>query len=136
MLNNIVLVLTMIVSVLLIAVVLLQNSKGSGLAGAFGSMGAVQTLGVRRASDFLSKATTVLAVLFLVLCVVAEYTSSAKARGTGSGESVIQRNTKAVPAPALPPVQSPITQPSGQAKPQTPPAAPPVSSPVPPPPTK
>ncbi|MBC8042969.1 MAG: preprotein translocase subunit SecG [Rhizobacter sp.] len=129
MLNNIVLVLTMIVSLLLIAVVLLQNSKGSGLAGAFGSMGAVQTLGVRRASDFLSKATTVLAALFLVLCVVAEYTSSAKSRTSGSGESVIQRNTKAVPAPALPPVQSPITQPqgqpAGQAKPQTPPATPP-----------
>jgi len=53
--------------VLLTVVILLQSSKGGGLAGAFGgsSMGAV--FGGRGAATFLSKVTIVLAVVFLAL---------------------------------------------------------------------
>lgn len=47
--------------------VLLQSSKGSGLASAFGiGMGATQVLGVRRTADILSRTTTYLAVIFYV----------------------------------------------------------------------
>lgn len=58
-----------IVCVALIVVVLMQSSKGEGLAGtAFsgGISGAV--FGGRGAAGFLSKATTVLAVVFMVNC--------------------------------------------------------------------
>lgn len=109
MLHILVVTLTCVVSVLLIVVVLMQSSKGGGLAGAFGSMGATQMLGVRRTADFLSKATTVLAALFMALCVVAEFTTSS---GTSdSSESVIQKNAPkqiAPVSPALP--QSPPEQ--------------------------
>ena len=60
-------------SVLLIIVVLLQASKGSGLAGTFGgagggSMGAM--FGTRRTTDFLSRATWWLAGSVAVLAIV------------------------------------------------------------------
>jgi preprotein translocase subunit SecG len=75
MLHILVVTLICIVAILLIVVVLMQNSKGGGLAGAFGSAGATQVLGVRRTADFLSKATTYLAALFMLLCIVAEFTT-------------------------------------------------------------
>lgn len=59
--------LHVIICVLLIAVVLLQKSKGDGLSGAFGGGGALTaSFGNRGAASLLSKATTVLAVLFMV----------------------------------------------------------------------
>ena len=53
-----------IASILLIVIVLLQAGRGGGLSGAFG-MGDNQTLFGNRASDFLTKSTTVVAVLFM-----------------------------------------------------------------------
>ncbi len=56
-----------VICVLLVAVVLLQKSKGDGLSGAFGGGGALTaSFGNRGAASLLSKATTVLAVLFMV----------------------------------------------------------------------
>ncbi len=55
-----------VICVLLVAVVLLQKSKGDGLSGAFGGGGALTaSFGSRGAASLLSKATTVLAVLFM-----------------------------------------------------------------------
>lgn len=60
--------LHILVSVLLVAVVLMQKSKGDGLSGAFGGGGALTaSFGSRGAATLLSKATSVLAVLFMVL---------------------------------------------------------------------
>ena len=57
-----------VICVLLVAVVLLQKSKGDGLSGAFGGGGALTaSFGNRGAASLLSKATTVLAVLFMVV---------------------------------------------------------------------
>ncbi|MCK5785394.1 MAG: preprotein translocase subunit SecG [Candidatus Sabulitectum sp.] len=56
-----------VICVLLVAVVLLQKSKGDGLSGAFGGGGALTaSFGNRGAASLLSKATTILAVLFMV----------------------------------------------------------------------
>ena len=58
--------LHIIVCVLLVGVVLLQKSKGDGLSGAFGGGGALTaSFGNRGAATLLSKATTILAVLFM-----------------------------------------------------------------------
>lgn len=68
-------ILAMLASVLLCAVVLLQSPKaGSGLTGGVSSLGTVQTLGVRRTGDFLSKTTAILAALVMVLCFIAQFT--------------------------------------------------------------
>ena len=49
-------ILILIVSVLLALVVLVQNSKGGGLAANFAAP--TQVMGVRQTADFLEKATT------------------------------------------------------------------------------
>ena len=63
----IVLVIHVLFSMALIVAVLLQSSKGEGLAGAFGGGGLTGAVfGGRGAATFLSKATTILAVGFMV----------------------------------------------------------------------
>src|SRR6056297_3320348 len=61
-------VLIFIVCILLILIVLVQNSKGGGLASNFQSSN--QVMGVRKTTDFLEKATWVLAVSLLVLSIM------------------------------------------------------------------
>ena len=68
-----------IVCVALVVVVLMQSSKGEGLAGsAFGGGGGVgqAVFGGRGAASFLSKATTVLAIVFMVNCGVLAFMSA------------------------------------------------------------
>ena len=61
-------VLIFIVCILLVLIVLVQNSKGGGLASNFQSSN--QVMGVRKTTDFLEKATWVLAGALLVLAVM------------------------------------------------------------------
>jgi preprotein translocase subunit SecG len=58
-------VLILITCILLILVVLVQNSKGGGLAANFS--GSNQYMGVRKTGDFLEKSTWYLAVILLLL---------------------------------------------------------------------
>lgn len=53
---------------MLILIVLVQNSKGGGLASGFTSSN--QIMGVRKTTDFLDKATWGLAGTVLVLCIL------------------------------------------------------------------
>lgn len=62
-------VLILIISALLILIVLVQNSKGGGLASNFSASN--QVMGVRKTTDFLEKATWGLAVGLVVLSVFA-----------------------------------------------------------------
>jgi preprotein translocase subunit SecG len=68
---KILLILFILDSALLMVVILLQDSKGQGLAGAFGGGGfSTAMFGGRGAATFLSKATTWMGTLFLVLAVI------------------------------------------------------------------
>ncbi len=58
-------VLILITCILLVLVVLVQNSKGGGLASNFSSSN--QYMGVRKTADFLEKSTWTLAIVLLVL---------------------------------------------------------------------
>jgi len=62
-------VLIIIACCLQILIVLVQNSKGGGLASNWSSAG--QSLGVRKTADFLEKATWGIAISILVLSLVA-----------------------------------------------------------------
>lgn len=66
---TIITVLIFIVCILIILTVLVQNSKGGGLASNFAS--ANQVMGVRKTTDFLEKFTWGLAVSLFVLCILA-----------------------------------------------------------------
>jgi len=61
-------ILIFIVSLLLMGIVLIQNSKGGGLASGFSSSN--QIAGVQRTTDFLEKGTWILAIALLSLCLV------------------------------------------------------------------
>ena len=60
-------ILHVIVSLVLIAVILLQAGKGGGLSESFG--GASQQLFGTKSSAFLNRATSVCAILFLMTCL-------------------------------------------------------------------
>lgn len=62
-------VLIALVSVLLMAAVLIQNPKGGGIDSNFGGQ-AQQLFGAARSTDFIEKATWILAAALIALCVV------------------------------------------------------------------
>jgi preprotein translocase subunit SecG len=64
-------VLIIITCVLLTLIVLVQSSKGGGLASNFSSSN--QFMGVRKTADFLEKATWTLAVALLVFSLVSVF---------------------------------------------------------------
>ena len=94
--------LHVIVCFLLILVVLLQSGKGADLAGAFGG-GATQTaFGSRGPASFLSKATTVAAVIFMFTSIALSGMSTSRAARS------IMDNTKQTAAP-VPAPKAPAT---------------------------
>ncbi|MBG0860210.1 MAG: preprotein translocase subunit SecG [Bacteroidales bacterium] len=91
-------ILVIIACFLQILIVLVQNSKGGGLAANFTSAG--QTMGIRKTADFLEKSTWTLAAAILILCVVATATIP---RGSETGRSRIENEiNNAVDPNAIP----------------------------------
>ena len=101
--------LEILISILLVLVVLMQNSKGGGLAGSFGGGNIGTVFGVRRTSDFLTRATTILATVFIVLTLVINI-FFLPGKGKSAKESVIQSGQSSVPPPQLPQPKVPATK--------------------------
>lgn len=76
-------VLILIASVLLIGVVLIQKSKGGGLAAS--ASGYNQIMGVRKTTDFVEKATWTLA---LFICLASILTAFVVPTSTGDNKGV------------------------------------------------
>jgi len=73
-------ILHVLVCLLLLAIILLQPGKGMGLSSAaFGGMDSQSVFGTKTA-DVLTKATTVIAVLFIVTCVTLSALTASKSR--------------------------------------------------------
>lgn len=64
-------VLILITCILLVLIVLVQNSKGGGLASNFSASN--QVMGVRKTTDFLEKATWTLAIVLLALTLTSTF---------------------------------------------------------------
>jgi preprotein translocase subunit SecG len=64
---TLIIVLIVISAILLTFLVLVQNSKGGGLAAGFSSSN--QIMGVRKTTDFLEKATWTLVIVMVVLAI-------------------------------------------------------------------
>jgi preprotein translocase subunit SecG len=69
-----------IVCVALIMIVLLQTGKGADMGAAFGGGSSQSLFGSTGASTFLSKATTVAAVVFMITSLALAYMSSNRTR--------------------------------------------------------
>ena len=79
-----------VVSITLVVSVLLQSSKGGGLAGTFGGSGiSGGVFGGRGAAPFLTKATTVCAVLFMVTSLSLNFV-----RSSSRDNSVLERTIR------------------------------------------
>jgi preprotein translocase subunit SecG len=65
-------VLITLVSILLMLTILIQNPKGGGIDQTFGGQ-AQQLFGAARSTDVVEKATWVLAIALIALCIVAVF---------------------------------------------------------------
>ena len=83
-------VLILIAAVCLILIVLVQNSKGGGLASSFASSN--QIMGAPKTADFLEKATWTLAGIVIVLSIVAN-------RNLGATSEIKDAINTEIPAP-------------------------------------
>ncbi len=106
-------ILILVVCVLLGLIVLVQNSKGGGLAANFSA--STQIMGVRRTNDFLEKATWSLAIALLVLSIAASLSISRG--GSTSGQSAIEEQIQNAvdpsEVPQIPTGVPPAGQPAG-----------------------
>ncbi len=91
-------ILHVIVSILLVVAILVQSSKGGGLAGsAFGGGPSMSFLGARGTATFLSRATTILAIIFMLNSL-----ALSKFRGGKGPISVTQESVRSTSIPNVP----------------------------------
>jgi preprotein translocase subunit SecG len=96
---SILIFLLVIVAILLMGVVLIQASKGGGLAGTFGGGDATAVFGVRRTADFLIKVTSTLATILLLFSLVTNIIIN---KGLGTKSSFLQDQQQTLPGPTTP----------------------------------
>ena len=86
-------ILIFLASIFLILIVLVQNSKGGGLASGFSSSN--QIMGVRKTTDFLEKATWGLAGSVVVLSIlIASFIPKGDAQQKNEQEAEIQQQER------------------------------------------
>ncbi|MBU4344048.1 MAG: preprotein translocase subunit SecG [Proteobacteria bacterium] len=104
--STILIIIHVIVCMALIMIVLLQTGKGADMGAAFGG-GSSQTLfGSTGASTFLSKATTIVAIVFMLTSLWLAYISSHRI-----GDSVVMEQkapAEKQSAPATPEKSAPF----------------------------
>ncbi len=59
-----------LISVLLMAVILIQNPKGGGVDSTFGGNATNQMFGAAKSTDFVEKATWGLGAALFILCII------------------------------------------------------------------
>ncbi|MDI1294998.1 MAG: preprotein translocase subunit SecG [bacterium] len=93
------LVVQAIIAALLVTVILMQKSEGGGL-GMGGSPAGLMS--ARGAADFLTRATTVLATIFVLLSVVMAVIASVRHAPSDIDTSLVKQapTSQSVPAPA------------------------------------
>jgi preprotein translocase subunit SecG len=102
MIYTILVILHVIVSFLLVIVILLQNSKGGGLSGAaFGGGGSSMAfLGARGTATLLTRATTVLAILFMLNSLGLSFLLGGSGKAVSVTQREIQSSAKNLPTVA------------------------------------
>ncbi len=127
--NAILLVVQVLLSVMLIALILIQHGKGADAGAAFGSGASGTIFGARGSGNFLTKTTAILATLFfatsLGLAYIASHREGPKSIVDSVVEEQMQQSAPALqePAPAdLPPADAGETLSPANAQGDLPPA--------------
>ncbi len=113
-------ILAVITAILLAIVVLIQESKGGGLAS--NVSGANSVLGVRKTTDFVEKATWTLAALLVVFSVATSFFmhEDTSFDVTSIKEAAPAQPQMPAPAPAAPAAKTPAAAPTAPAAPAAP----------------
>jgi preprotein translocase subunit SecG len=96
MLFTFILVVQAVIAAALVTVILMQRSEGGGL-GMGGSPSGLMS--ARGAADFLTRATTVLATLFILLSITLAFIAATRHRGSTIDTSLVGKTAPAAPAP-------------------------------------
>jgi preprotein translocase subunit SecG len=117
MLYYLVVTLYVLTCALLILTILLQQGKGGDIANAFGGGSSQAVFGARSGATLLTRATSVLAALFVVGALVLTVWGT---RGPGSVVGGIEGPPPPAPAPvnATPAPAAPATPPAGNTTPK------------------
>ena len=93
-------ILFVLASILMCLIVLIQNSKGGGLASGFSSSN--QIMGVRKTTDFLEKTTWGLAIFMVVISIATSYVIPTTTEGSSviMDQAVKEQKTNPLNAPA------------------------------------
>ena len=95
--TSILLVVQVLLSVSLIVLILMQHGKGADAGAAFGSGASATVFGSRGAGNFMTRATTVIAILFFVVCLALAYMSSNRATPDSVTGSVTTQEVETAP---------------------------------------
>ena len=98
-LNSILLVAQVLLSISLIVLILMQHGKGADAGAAFGSGASATVFGARGSGNFLSRATTIIAILFFIVCLSLAYISSNRVAPDGVTGSVTAQELDPALAP-------------------------------------
>ena len=94
-------VLILIASIALVLLVIVQKSKGGGLASPFASTNNI--MGVRKTTDVLEKATWWLFGIVAVLCIASSHFLGTGSDAASKTQQTLEQNAAKAPAPtALP----------------------------------
>lgn len=94
--------LIVLFSVLLIILILVQNPKGGGISGEFGSAGATQMFGVQKTGDLVEQLTWGFSIAILALVLITNFTVSSGSADATQSVNVEKAATKTVPAAPAP----------------------------------
>jgi preprotein translocase subunit SecG len=93
--------LAIVSAILLVLVVLAQNSKGGGLSSQFGGSGASNLIGVKKTGDVLERLTWGFAIAIIVFSLATNFTTPNTAAPTDELQERAKEQQNAAPAPSL-----------------------------------
>jgi len=88
---SIITILILLACLVLAFFILIQNPKGGGLTGSFGTMSS-QVMGVKQSTDVMEKGTWTMISIIGGLCVISVMFFS-KPQGTENGGKAVKQNT-------------------------------------------
>lgn len=99
-----ILVISLIIlfAVLLVLVILAQNSKGGGLTSQFGGSTASNIIGVKKTGDLLEKLTWSFIILIMALTLSTNFITPN--RGTGTTNEILEKAGEQTPGAQAPPM--------------------------------
>lgn len=103
MIFTVLLAVHILLALLLISVILIQQGKGATAGAAFGSGASSTVFGPRGSASFLTRLTSILAVLFLSNCLLLAYLYSQTTKQVSLLDQVAGQSVPAIPqAPDVP----------------------------------